>query len=64
MKEEFIYALDWQYELFLLIIPLINQWDRWTIKPFPDGDYYIFLPKDFRWGILTHPWEETICIFL
>ena len=30
--------------------------------PIPDGEYYIFLSRDMRWGILTHPWEETICI--
>ncbi len=62
-EEEFIYALDWQHESYLFNPHLDKPIGRWTIEPFPDGDYYIFLPKDFRWGILTHPWEETICIF-
>ncbi|WP_246426664.1 DUF2716 domain-containing protein [Paenibacillus rhizosphaerae] len=28
----------------------------------PDGDYHFFFARDFSWGILGHPWEETITI--
>jgi hypothetical protein len=69
-KNEYIYALDWQHTCFFL-----NPWNDfvrwndhfqtkdWPVPLIPCGDYYIFLPKDFRWGIHTHPWERTICIF-
>jgi hypothetical protein len=61
--EEYIYALDWQHESYLYNPHIERPGDRRNIEPFPDGDYYLFLPKDISWGILTHPWEETICIF-
>ena len=35
----------------------------WPVKAFPDGDYHIFLSEDFRFGVLGHPWEETMCVF-
>ena len=62
-KEEFIYALDWQHDSFLYNPHFQNEEDSWVIEPFPNGDYYIFIPNDMRWGILTQPWEETICIY-
>ncbi|MDQ0899197.1 DUF2716 domain-containing protein [Paenibacillus sp. V4I7] len=34
-----------------------------TISFYPDGDYYLFINKDFLWGYLGHPWEQTISIF-
>ena len=61
-KNEFIYALDWQHKSYLYN-PHNESAERWYVAPIPDGDYYMFLQQDFRWGILTHPWEETICIF-
>jgi hypothetical protein len=30
---------------------------------YPDGDYYIFLAEDLRFGTFGHPWEETLCLF-
>jgi len=33
------------------------------IPVFPNGDYYFFIQKDFKWGYLGHPWEESITIF-
>jgi hypothetical protein len=58
-EDELIYILDWSHQ-FYLFNPHSSKTKIWC---YPDGDYYIFLPKDFRWGILTHPWEKTICIF-
>ncbi len=37
--------------------------NAWSIPVLPDGDYYIFLSPDFRFGTFGHPWEETICVF-
>jgi hypothetical protein len=37
--------------------------DRWPVPVLPNGDYYIFLARDFSWGIFGHPWEQTMCVF-
>ncbi len=37
--------------------------DRWIIPAVPDGDYYFFIQKEFKWGILSHPWEKTITVW-
>jgi uncharacterized protein DUF2716 len=34
----------------------------WPVPVFPNGDYFIFLTKDFREGTFGHPWEETLCV--
>ena len=34
-----------------------------AIFPKVDGDYFIFLAEDFRFGVFGHPWEQTMCIF-
>lgn len=61
-----MYALDWQHEGFWFYphVPF-SEGDpaSWRIPVFPDGDYYIFLSEDFRFGTFGHPWEETICVF-
>jgi hypothetical protein len=36
---------------------------EWIISIHPDGDYHFFLARDFSWGILGHPWEDTITIY-
>lgn len=60
---EYIYALDWQHESFLYNPNLEKGLANWTISFYPDGDYYFFLNKEFNWGYLGHPWEQTITIF-
>ncbi|MFJ7826656.1 DUF2716 domain-containing protein [Psychrobacillus sp. NPDC096623] len=65
-KDEYIYALDWQHECYLINSHLDfpkNEFDEWTVPIFPDGDYYFFFHKDFQWGYLGHPWERTITVF-
>ena len=32
----------------------------WIISVHPDGDYHGFVARDFSWGLLGHPWEETV----
>lgn len=64
--DEYIYALDWQHECYW-----VNAYkdfrrddlDRWIIPVIPDGDYYFFIQKNFKWGFLSHPWEKTITVF-
>lgn len=69
--EELIYALDWQHDCYLvdarLEFPRHFSWrvdnGDWIISIYPDGDYHFFLARDFSWGILGHPWEQTITIY-
>jgi len=35
----------------------------WPLSPYPDGDYFIYLAEDFRFGTFGHPWEQTLCVF-
>ena len=57
---ESLYALDWQHDSFEFTI---EEYADLPIGLYPDGDYFIFLRKDFSSGVFTHPWEESVCIF-
>ena len=64
--DEYILALDWQHESYWVNLRLefkIDEFGEWTIPIFPNGDYYFFIQKDFKWGYLGHPWEKSITIF-
>ena len=65
-KNEYMYALDWQHPSYW-INPYLefekDEFDQWTVPIIPNGDYYFFIHKDFEWGFLGHPWEQTITIF-
>jgi len=61
-----VFALDWQHEgyyFFPHLAPDDAAIDFWKIPPLPSGGYHIFLAKDFRFGVLGHPWESTVCVF-
>lgn len=62
-KKEYIYGLDWQHESFLYNPHLSIPKGIWATPFFPDGDYYFHLNRNFEWGILSHPWEQSMCIF-
>ena len=61
-----LYALDWQHTCYRLephqhpdgLSPF-----AWPVPSLPDGDYYIFLADDLRFGVFGHPWEQTMCAF-
>lgn len=65
-----IIVLDWNHECFYsdprkmttsMMIPDDNS--SIMIPSFiPDGDYYIFITKDFKNIWFGHPWEKTITI--
>ncbi|GGI11504.1 DUF2716 domain-containing protein [Gottfriedia solisilvae] len=63
---EYFYALDWQHDCYsvnaFLEFPR-DELNRWIIPAIPDGDYYFFIQENFKWGVLTHPWEQTITVF-
>jgi len=73
-ENQIVYALDWMHTCYYFNPRLNfdcklfefadgNKILRWNIEVLPNGDYYIFLADDFRWGLLGHPWEKSICVF-
>lgn len=61
-----IHVFDWQH-------PSYRFWphrrfeftseDDWPIPPLPNGDYYLFLDPELRFGVIGHPWEQSMCVF-
>jgi hypothetical protein len=39
----------------------VPGWDTGGL--FPNGDYTIFVNPGYRFGILGHPWERSLCVF-
>ncbi|MCM2990406.1 DUF2716 domain-containing protein [Bacillus safensis] len=64
--DEYMLALDWQHECYW-ITPYgsfeKDEFGEWRVPVLPDGDYYFFLSKEMNWGLLGHPWEQSITIF-
>ncbi len=73
-----LYALDWQHAAFLFDPRNPKEMEsiyiedsrysgggHWAYFPdyYPDGDYYFFIDKQFRFGYLSHPWREEVWIF-
>jgi hypothetical protein len=64
-KNEKFYALDWQHNCYEFNPRLLidrNEFDEWIIPVLPNGDYFIFMTKDFRNLWFGHPWEQTITL--
>jgi hypothetical protein len=66
---EKIYALDWQQECYYYDPRNLNVYDmldddssNTKISFIPDGNYYIFLTKDFENIWFGHPWEKTVTV--
>jgi len=62
---ERLYALNWQHDCYDFDPRLEmdrNQFDEWIVPILPNGDYYIFLTKDFKNVWFGHPWEMTITL--
>ncbi|MCX4781434.1 DUF2716 domain-containing protein [Streptomyces sp. NBC_01264] len=36
---------------------------RWPGRAYPNGDYYLYLHPDLRFGTFGHPWERTLCVW-
>ncbi|GED58214.1 DUF2716 domain-containing protein [Brevibacillus formosus] len=60
--DKYIYAHDWHHECYFYNPHLENGNASRRIGFYLDGDYYFFLYKDFKWGYLGHPWEQSISI--
>jgi len=73
-NDPFMYVLDWHHSSFRYN-PRIKQvkenpcfienHGHYVYFPefYPDGDYYFFAAKDFRWGYFTHPWQKKAFVF-
>jgi hypothetical protein len=62
---ERLYALDWQHPCYDFDPRKEmdrDEFDEWIVPVVPNGDYYIFLTKDFTNIWFGHPWEETITL--
>lgn len=65
-KNDFLYALDWQHKSYTLdphSFEIQDISEEWPVSIIPNGDYYIFLEKNFEFGVFGHPWEKTMCFF-
>lgn len=63
--DEYVYALDWQhpsYRFFPESVRPPSHVDSWPVPALPDGDYFLFLARDLRFGWLSHPWEQSVCV--
>lgn len=64
--DEYMLALDWQHECYW-ITPYgsfeKDEFGEWKVPVLPNGNYYFFLSKEMNWGLLGHPWEQSITIF-
>ncbi|MCA1213102.1 MULTISPECIES: DUF2716 domain-containing protein [Bacillus amyloliquefaciens group] len=66
LKQEFIYALDWQHECYLFNphSPIDkDEFGEWLVSVIPNGDYCFFIHQDFQWGLLGDPRQQTITVF-
>jgi hypothetical protein len=62
---ERLYALDWQHQCYDFDPrkPFErDEYNDWIVPVFPNGDYYIFLKKDFSNVWFGHPWEQTVTL--
>lgn len=62
-----VVVLDWQHPTYRCRPHRVRDEEApdvtWPIEIYPDGDYYIWLAEDFRYGTFGHPWEPSLCVF-
>ncbi|MER7956927.1 DUF2716 domain-containing protein [Streptomyces sp. NPDC096030] len=63
--QDTLLALDWQHTSYRFAPQQVGGPGQpaWPLSPFPDGDYYVYLSEDFRYGSFGHPWEGSLCLF-
>ncbi|MCF2527019.1 DUF2716 domain-containing protein [Yinghuangia soli] len=49
-------------DMFLPVVVEGRSRKGWPLSPYPDGDYFIFLAEDLRFGTFGHPWEHSLCV--
>ena len=62
----FVHVLDWQHESYRFYPHVPFEFESeadWRVPPLPNGDYYIFVDPELAFGVLGHPWEQSMCVF-
>ena len=63
-EDEDLVALDWQHPSFLWSpADQAVLGGRPAVSVWPDGDYYMHMTRDLRWGTFGHPWQQTLTIW-
>lgn len=63
---ERLYALDWQHPCYVFDphhTGATADHESWPVPVLPNGDHYIFLAPDLRFGLIGNCVEQTICVF-
>ena len=74
ISDDDLYALDWQHDCFEYnpnenielgyhYYDKNRQVEVYFPSYYPDGDYHMFLSKDWSYGMFGHPWKSEIYIF-
>lgn len=62
-----VLVMNWQHQTYrcrphrIADGPVSDQ--AWPTGIHPEGDYFIWLAEDFRFGTFGHPWEPSLCVF-
>jgi hypothetical protein len=60
-EQDEIYVLHWQHGGYVVNPKKLGE--DWIVHPIPNGDSYIFIDPEFKFGIFGHPWEWTMNVF-
>ncbi|KXZ13067.1 DUF2716 domain-containing protein [Bacillus nakamurai] len=66
LKQEFMYALDYQHECYMFNPhePIDkDEFGEWLVPAIPNGDNCFFIHQDIQWGLLGDPRQQTITVF-
>jgi hypothetical protein len=65
--DDSVVVLDWQHQTYRCRPHRVRDeeppHEMWPTEIYPDGDYYIWLAEDMRYGAFGHPWEPSLCVF-
>jgi hypothetical protein len=66
-SQGWVYALDWNHPCYQFWPHRMDQHEVaqvwWPVVAIPDGDWFIFLAPDLRFGTVSHPAERSLCVF-
>ena len=63
-EDEELVALDWQHQAYRYSpAGLVLQDANFLVPVFPNGDYFVHMTADLRWGTFAHPWQQTLTIW-
>lgn len=73
LTDDEMYALDWQHDCFTFLpkehIPFeYEEYDSdrkcqvYFPTYYPNGDYHVFVDKEWKYGLFGHPWEHEIVV--